>query len=112
MKKTIALFALLVGALVAMPSLSPAQDSAPAAASKKTAIHGKVAAVDAAAKTITVGAKTYSVTADTKISKEGEAATFADLTVGAAVTGTFKKDSDGKLTATAIKIGAKKKKLQ
>ena len=114
MKKMITLLALVIGALVSIPSLSPAQDSAPATATKKnaTAIHGKVVGVDATAMTVTIGAQTYSVTADTKISKEGQAATFADITVGAAVTGTFKKDAEGKLTATAIKIGGKKKKSQ
>jgi len=114
----ITLFSLIAAALVAVPAVSRAEDSTstPAAAAptpKKhggTPIHGKVAAVDAAAMTFTVGTTTVSVTSDTKITKDGQPATFSDITVGAAVAGSYKKDDAGKLTATSVRVGEKKKK--
>ena len=50
------------------------------------------------------------VTSDTKITKDGQPARFADITAGATVSGAYKKDADGKLTATTVRIGEKKKK--
>jgi hypothetical protein len=108
------LFSLVVAALVALPSVSRAEDStntpataAPAAKKKGTPFHGKVAAVDAAAMTFTVGTLTIAVTSDTKITKDGTPATFSDLTVGATVGGSFKKDDAGKLNATTVRVGEK-----
>lgn len=120
MKKQIALFSIVAAALIALPAITRAQDaSAPAAttpAPKKHGpmFHGKVSAVDATAKTVTVAGKagdaTYAVTADTKITKEGQPATLADVAVGQMVMGAFKKDDAGKMTATTLTIGGGKKK--
>jgi hypothetical protein len=120
MKNNIAkltLFSLVAAALVAAPAISRAEDStnapaaaAPAAKKKVTPFRGNVAAVDAAATTFTVGTLTIAVTSETKITKAGQPATFADITVGEAVGGAYKKDDTGKLNATTVKIGAKKKK--
>ncbi len=119
MKKHIALIAIAAAALIAAPATIHAQDAAkpaattPAPAKKKgTAVHGAVTAVDATAMTVTVGTKTYNVTSDTKITKDGQPATLADVTVGATVSITYKKDDAGKLTATAIHMGVKKKKTE
>jgi hypothetical protein len=110
------LFSLVAAALVAAPSISRAQDAtnaaaaaAPAAKKKGAPFHGNVAAVDPAAMTFTVGTLTIAVTSETKITKAGEAATFADITVGETVGGAYKKDAAGKLNATTVKIGKKKK---
>lgn len=117
MKKQIALFSIVIAALIALPAITRAQDAAAPAASKKqhgSMFSGKVSAVDAAAMTVTITAKTgdttYTVTADTKITKDGQAATLADVAVGQAVSGAFKKDSAGKMTASTLAIGGKKKK--
>jgi Domain of unknown function (DUF5666) len=118
MKKQIAIIA-LAAAFVAAPSVIKAQDAAkPDAAAATTpakkkagnAVHGAVAAVDATANTVTVGTKTYSITSDTKITKNKEAATIADITVGENVSISFKKGDGDKLNATAIRIGEAKKK--
>ena len=123
MKKNIALFAIAVAALMAVPAITRAQATTPAApdASAPAQKHGqrimgKVTAVDATAMAVTVstkagGTETYTCTSDTKITKEGQPATFADITVGTAIHGAFKKDGD-KMTATMIAIGKGKKKAE
>jgi hypothetical protein len=113
------LFALVTAALVAVPAISRAQDStnmpadnAAAAAPKKHGtppIHGKVAAVDTAAMTITIGESTINITSETKISKDGQPATLSDIVVGDTVSASYKKDDAGKLNATTIRDGKKKK---
>jgi hypothetical protein len=123
MKKQIALLALVTAALVAVPASSyaqastnlpavtaPATTNTPAAKKQGQPFHGKVAAVDAAAGTITVGKTTYSVTSDTKITKDRKTATLADFAAGDMVGGYAKKDGD-KLTATVLH-NAKKKKAE
>jgi hypothetical protein len=113
----IACFALVAASLVAVPAISRAADSTNAPAGetpKKRAnnslpYHGKVVAVDAAAMTFTIGETTLAITSTTKISKEGKPAVFSDITVGENVTGSYKKDADGKNNATSVKIGGAKK---
>jgi hypothetical protein len=120
MKKNTAkttLFALIAAVLVAVPFAGLAGDStntptatAPAPKKHSVPFHGKVAAVDsAAAMTFTVGTMTIAVTSDTKITKDGQPAVFADITPGATVRGSYKKDATGKLTAVSVRIGEKKK---
>ena len=113
----ITLFSLVTAALVAMPAVSRAADSTnpPAAttpAPKKNGLpfHGKVVGVDAAATTFTVGTLTIAVSSATKITKAGQPATFADIKADETVSGAYKKDDAGKLNATVVKIGEKKKK--
>jgi len=126
MKQTIALCT-VVAALMAMPAFTHAQDanasSTPdttAPVAKKhhggAAINGKVSAVDATAMTVTVSTKkggdqTFTVTSDTKITKNDASVTFADITVGEVVSVASKKDGD-KMTATKITIGKPKKKAE
>jgi protein-disulfide isomerase len=117
MKKQIALFAIVAAALIAAPSVVSAQDTK--SADKKTEagtsakkqgvppLNGKVAAVDAAAGTVTVGQTTVHITSETKILKQGQPATIADVVVGEKISCKYQKDDAGKLTATAIHIGGK-----
>lgn len=111
-----ALFSLLVAALIAVPAISRAQDatnapgSQTAAPAKKLPFHGKAAAVDTAAMTVTVGTMVINVTSETKISKDGKPATLEDIKVGDVVSGSYKKDDQGKLNASMIRDGIKKKK--
>jgi hypothetical protein len=115
----IALLGLVTAAFVANPNLVRAADStntpaATAPAHKKNGLpfHGKIAAVDTTAETLTVGSLTIEVTSATKISKDGKKSALADLTVGEAVTGYYKKDDAGKLTATTIHAGKKAEKMK
>jgi len=111
----ITFLACITAALAAMPAVSRADDATntPAAtpAPKKHALpfHGKVAAVDSAAMTFTVGTMTIGITSTTKITKDGQPAVFADITTGAMVRGSYKKDDEGKMNATLVRIGEMKK---
>ncbi len=125
MKKSIlriGLASLLALALTASPTQLLAQtntNKAPAekkaatkdaAAEKKPVagpFHGKLAALDKAAKTITVGKRTFQVTSETKIHKAGKPATFQEGVVGEEVSGYVKPTDDGKLIATTVNFGPK-----
>jgi hypothetical protein len=111
---TLSLFAVVI---LAAPTLSLAQDTstnAPVASTPKhkhgVPFHGVVSALDANAMTLTVGKLTVQVTSETKITKDGKPATLADGVVGEPASGYYKKDADGKSTATTIHFGSKKKK--
>ena len=113
----ITLFSLIAAALVAASSVSRAEDStnAPAATTPAPKKHslpfkGKVASVDTNAMTFTIKNTTIAITSETKITKDGTPAVFADITVGATVSGSYKKDAAGKLNAASVKITEKKKK--
>lgn len=79
-------------AIVAVVGVSYAEDAAPAAPAPAhkadmAARHGKITAVDAAAKTITIQAKdgqpqTVATDDKTEITLDGKPATFADLKAG------------------------------
>lgn len=76
---------------------------------------GKAATVDKAAKTVKLSGekgRTLSITASTKIVKDGKPATLDDLKDGDDVYGGYKTGADGKLEATTLTIGkpAPKKK--
>jgi len=71
---------------------------------------GTLSAIDTNAMTLTVGERTFEITSDTKITKAGQPAVLADGVVGGKVSGAYKKSEDGKLTATTIHFGDKKKK--
>jgi hypothetical protein len=121
MKKNIAKIAVLslfTATLVALPALSRAQDTGAPTSPDQTApakpkkhgdlrFHGKLSAVDTNAKTLTVGELTLQVTADTKITKNGQPATLADGVVGQPVAGSYQKTADGKLNAVSVHFGAK-----
>lgn len=72
--------------------------------------HGTVDAVDASAMTLTVGSRTFKVTAKTKITKDGNMASLTDGIVGEKVSGYYRTNEDGNLTASTIHFGTKAKK--
>ena len=76
---------------------------------KQTAgpFHGKLAALDKAAKTITIGKRTFHVSPETKIMKNGKPATLEDGVVNQEASGYFKTGDDGKLVATKVTLGPK-----
>jgi len=110
--------AICVAALIfGVPSGAPAKEkktetafpeasASPATKAKPLPFRGKVASVDAGAKTFTVGKRTIKVTEQTKITKQGAAATMVDVTVGEKVSGSYWKKDDGSLEAKNIKVGA------
>jgi len=129
--KNIVKISLFAAAIVAAPAFSRAQDmtnqapavtpAAPAAAPDQTTpapvkpkkqglvFKGTVSAVDTNAMTLTVETRTFDITSDTKITKSGEPATLSDIAVGDKVSGAYKKSEDGKLNATTVRDGKKKK---
>ena len=85
----------------------PKATTSPAPKAKTIPYRGNVASVDASVKTFTVGSRTIKVTDQTKVTKQGAAATMADITVGEKVSGSYWKKDDGSLEAKNIKVGAK-----
>jgi hypothetical protein len=125
MKRTIlkiTALSLFAAAMVAAPTITRAQDATNApAASDQTApvkhkkhdhsvFSGKLSAIDTNAMTLTVGERTFEITSDTKITKDGQPAVLADGVVGEMAGGAYKKGADGKLDATTVSFGEKKKK--
>lgn len=71
---------------------------------------GKIAAVDHTAQTITLSGKSQrvvKVTTKTKITRDGQPASFADAKVGEPVGGSAKKTEQGQLEAISLRLGAK-----
>jgi len=85
----------------------PKATASPTTKAKTIPYRGNVASVDASVKTFTVGKRTIKVTDQTKITKQGAAATMSDITVGEKVSGSYWKKDDGSLEAKNIKVGAK-----
>jgi hypothetical protein len=128
MKKAIlkiTILSLFAAAFVAAPLAARAQATTNATTAtatgkkaKKTAVlnfSGKVSAVDTNAMTLTVGKHVMDITSETKITADGKPATLADTTVGEAASGTYKKETGGKLSAATVNYttkapGTKKKK--
>jgi hypothetical protein len=120
---TAALALSLTGALpaaekkgAATPAPAPTEKAPDPGAAKKAdpnrplPFHGKVSAVDPAAKTFSLKGSTkdrvFQVTDKTNISKEGKPAKLTTLTVGEEVTGSAKK-SEETWTAVSVYIGGK-----
>jgi hypothetical protein len=98
--------AICVGALIlGVPSGAPAKEkktetanpeasASPRAKAKLLPYRGKVASVDATAKTFTVDKRTIKVTDQTKITKHAATVTMAEISVGKKVSGSYwKKDA-------------------
>ena len=89
--------------------------NAPATARPRPkAFSGKIASVDATAKTITVTlasgtSETFQVTAKTRIRKDGSPATLDDATVGEKIRLSARKNQAGDWVAGAISIGQPRK---
>ncbi|MEI6193469.1 MAG: hypothetical protein WCS42_03975 [Verrucomicrobiota bacterium] len=108
-------------AMVVAPVTAPAAEStnAPAAAGQESPakhkksehatvpFHGKLTAIDTNAMTFTVGERTFAITSETKITKDNLPATLADGVVGETVGGAYRKNADGKLSATSLHFGSK-----
>ena len=93
------------------PSATGAASPADSAAMKKPRsipYHGKVASVDTAARTFMVGARKFTVTNNTKITKDGAEAMMSDITAGEQMSGSYWKKDDGTLEARSVKLGEKK----
>jgi hypothetical protein len=73
----------------------------------RSMFNGKLTAVDTNAMTLTVGERTFEISSETIITKAGEPATLSEGVTGETASVAFKKDADGKLTATSIHFGAK-----
>jgi len=82
-----------------------------AAAKKNRAVpfRGKIASVDATAKTITLAGKdstrVIKITDQTRMTKQNAEATMSDLVADAEVRGSYWKKEDGSLEARNVKIG-------
>lgn len=118
-KFTIAsLFALAILSVPAMvhaagTNLPAAKQTEPAKVKQPHEIlpfHGKVAAIDAKAMTLTIGKRVFTVTSETKITKDGKPATLSQAVVGENVGGAYKKEAGEKLLATTINFGTKAEK--
>ncbi|MDQ3622202.1 MAG: hypothetical protein M3463_06905 [Verrucomicrobiota bacterium] len=97
-------------------AVKPAEKPAEAARSTQALPYrGDVAAVDAAAKTFTFKNKdgkerVFHASSKTRIMKDGAAADFDAISVGAHATGQYTKTADGKLELVSVKIGPKAEK--
>ncbi len=112
---TLALFAPLAGAAQTPPVPGPAPDVT-AAPKKHDHVHGKITAVNAAAKTVTLSRKKGSITLtladDAKIYKAGDkrkdpTGTFADLLIDTEINAKITGDPEAP-TATEVHIRAPK----
>jgi hypothetical protein len=106
--------ALILGASLCAPAkekktetASPEASASPMA-TKTMPYRGKVILIDTSATTFTVGKRAIKVTKQTKITKQGVAATMAEITVGEKVSGSYWKKDDGSLEAKIVKIGDKR----
>jgi hypothetical protein len=96
------------------PSASPEASAAASPAAKAPRaipFRGTASAVDQSAKTFAIAGKessrTFKATDKTTVTKEGQAATFADLADDTKVTGSYWKQADGTLELKSLKIGGK-----
>jgi pectate lyase len=97
------------------PSAAPAASASPMAktatgkANRSIPFRGKIASVDAKAKTFTIAGKETSrvvkITDQTTITKQGAAATMKDIVADEEVRGSYWKKEDGSLEARNVKLG-------
>jgi predicted Zn-dependent protease len=97
----------------ASPSPAVADSPSPEGkADRAIPYHGKISAVDAAAKTFTIQGKektrTFKITKQTKLEKSsGAPATWSDVKVDEEVRGSYWKKADGSLETKSVKLGPK-----
>jgi hypothetical protein len=93
----------------ASPAASPMEKSMAAKKPRSIPFHGKIASVDASAKTFSIAGKektrVIKITDETKITKQGAAATMTDLAADEEVRGSYWKKDDGSLEARSVKLG-------
>lgn len=111
--------ALVLCAPIAAPAKSKPTDSpAPAASAspkekgktnRAVPFHGKIASVDAKARTFSIAGKgatrLIKITDQTKITKQGADATMKDVVADEEVRGSYWKKEDGSLEARGLKLG-------
>ena len=68
-------------------------------------MRGKVKAIDNAAMTITVGTHALQINSETIITKDNKPATLSEVSVGDNVTGSVKREQNGKWTAIKLNFG-------
>lgn len=86
------------------------EKSATGKANRSIPFHGKIASVDATAKTFSIAGKeatrVIKITDQTKITKQGVDATMKDVVADEEVRGSYWKKEDGSLEARSVKLGA------
>ena len=115
---TFALCAPLGASAKTKPTASPAPSAAASAAptdksaakmNRAIPFHGKIAAVDASAKTFSIAGKektrVIKITDQTNITKQGAEATMTDVVAEEEVRGSYWKKEDGSLEAKTVKLG-------
>ena len=114
--KTMKTGLVILGTIAAVALMAPAfavTDQAPRtlqdAPGKAQPFHGKVEAVDTAAKTMTVDGKLIYIADTTKLSSEGKAIMLSDIKTGDEVTGSTRQTFDGKTEAIMVKVTQEKK---
>ena len=109
----LSLLGLLAVAVAGTSITLRAQDAAstnhPVARPHAVPFHGKLKAVDNAAKTITFGTHAIQITSETKITKDGKPASLADGVVGENVSGRARRTADGKFEAVSVNFGGSAK---
>jgi hypothetical protein len=81
----------------------------------ETRYRGKIASVDTAAKTFTIMSKkgesrVFKMTDATKIMKDGQSGTMADVTADQKVRGEYQKQADGTMEARTVMLGTRAKR--
>jgi len=93
------------------PPSSSTATSPPTKAPRAVPFHGKISAVDQAAKTFSIAGKektrVFKIVAATVITKAGNPATMADVVADEEVRGSYWKRADGSLEAKTVKLGPK-----
>jgi hypothetical protein len=69
--------------------------------------HGRLKAIDNSAKTISLANETIQINSETMITKSAKPATLEDGVVGDEVSGSYRKDADGKLNAVSLRFAPK-----
>jgi len=117
MKKHIAKISmpiLCAAAILAVPALSRAQDTTntpvppvrtrTVAPSVALSFHGILTAVDTNAMTLTIEKRTFNMTSETIVTKDDKPAMLAEGAVGDQASGTYKKNTEGKLDALTVRF--------
>jgi hypothetical protein len=96
-----------VGIAQEKPKAPPAgnAEGKPNPGARPVPFRGTVAAVDKNAKTVTVGERVFHISSETRLIKNSQPATLADIAVGDAIAGNYTKGDDGKLTAKMVRFG-------
>jgi hypothetical protein len=112
----IVLAGLMTTALVLAPAVGLAQDKSktppaanaetkPAPGARAIPFRGTVTALDKTAMTVTVGERVFHISSETRLMKNTQPGTFADINIGDNITGNYVKEDDGKLTAKMARFG-------